>query len=383
MLVYEYVSLESRSVVYFYLGCGAVAMEMFRSLWRPRDSIAIPTYEQGENSDQVDLLVKSLYYLFRRLNLDAQYNPKGTLQVPVDGLSVQDMENLDKMYNRAAFEQLLLYDKHRVLVDWFKNRFRTFLVLSHTPQMETLPRFPNNKYVLVVLPADASNDEYVKTLSTCCIYSEHNLPLELRQSVVEALLARYPQRNLNTRAKIILGYMEQLAIEVQVARLYKASLRSSRENSPLSSPLHSRESSPVRDHGGRESPLKMRTIHDLRPPTLEARSSSPSAKTPQRSLSPKKSSTNLRMRSPSPTRDGSPRKCQSPSPERSPQRTSRLETRPPPKLRLQKSNATLNKHTPDLAVQDSTRKVLLDQSRHAVRVRLEREAALLKNTHKV
>lgn len=285
---------------------------LLRLLWpaasQTGPAMAIPTYRQGDGEDPIDLQVRSLLYMFRRCDI-AHLQPFRTdkLLGPADGsgaraarahkydkyakrsttsstgpdkstptadanakdahsrgISQLDQEKLDIMYNKSGFERALAADEHRILVDWAKNKFRAMCVLSAMPQeMDRLPSFGRNSkgFRFIVLPADASDDEYMSVLAESDIYCEHSVPAVVRRRLVLdgielARNSRAPGEAVpaaggralskNDRAFIIQHYLQQMAVEVQVARLYKASATSggvpaatSPSGSPSASPLAS------------------------------------------------------------------------------------------------------------------------------------------------
>lgn len=347
-------------------------MDVFKALWRPRGNISIPTYKQGEDEDGADLQVKSLFYMFRRLRIaHSTYQsgqPLADLSQKIPGISEEDLANLDKMYNLEGFEHALLHDSHRVLVDWVKNRFRSFLLLSHMPQMD-FPRFPDPNYRFIVLAPDASNDEYIKTLSESDIYREHPLTVQVRQSIAESAVRKHPNRDLNARAAIIQDFLWNLGIEIQVARLYKASLKASPALSPATSPVVSPSASPTNSRPS--SPVRLK-VGNAAPPAL----SPTRGRAPAAPLSPSQ-----RLRTPSPSK--------SPTRIRLPAQQSTSPTAPPsppPKLRVRQSLSNL-KLTPKLSKPDlkadskaldaASRHQVLNHARQAVLARLDKEKSII------
>lgn len=349
----------------------ALPMEAFKSLWRPRGQIAIPQYRQGSSEDNVDLQVKALYYMFRRLDIaHGSLHPKPSDLAELDP---EDREQLDKMYNLNGFKHVIATDPHRVLVDWVKNRFRAMLILSHHPQMIELPQFDSPLFHFCVLEADASADEYVRTLSRSEIFVEHPLPTEVRQNIAMALVSRFPQRTKDARAKIIMGYLHQVGIEIQVARIYKATL--SKVPMPATK-VHPRSQSPEsRETRGRQH-ISLRQGAGQPTPGPTPRLSSPPPNQQRIRLSPKGTSSPPRSppRSPHFGSSHSPSNSPSHSPSHSPTRPLRLRTSNT-NLRLNADkNPSLKPTAGTKAVMpDDGRKQLLQQARLAVRARVERE----------
>jgi len=354
------------------------AMEAFKSLWKPRGSIAIPTYTF---EDGVDLEVKALLYIYKRFNIP-RASDKLEL-VPVPDVSAEDLAQLDRMYNVSKFVKVVLEtDPHRVLVDWPKNRFRAMLVLAHMPQMEHLPQFAEPNFAFSVLEADASNDEYIRTLSSSAIYAEHNLPTEIRREIAASVLRKFKRRDLETRSLIVLEYLRLVATEIQVARIYRAMLGKvgqspgqspthSPGHSPQHSPVNSRSASPVRGQSPTRSPSPVRSGSPTRPgsptrfPKVAAAAAGPQ---PRLGNAPK-------LAPQAPGQQGSPHTSPHTSPPGSPGS---------PRLRLKASQPNLklasNPLSPGTGIApsvDAGRKHILQQARLAVRARLEKEQRAL------
>lgn len=373
-------------------------MQAFKSLWKPRGNIAIPQYDI---SDGVDLQVKAMLYIFKRFAI-AKSSDK-LERHSLEGISPEDTENLDKLYNIVRFEDVVFNDAHRVLVDWPKNRFRAMLILAHMPQMEHLPQLGESHYRFTILEADASSDEYIRTLSRSDIYIEHNLPLEIRQEIAASVVRKLNPDNLEGRQAAILEYLHLVATEIQVARIYKAMMNKispqhspshspnhsphhSPSHSPSHSPVHSRSSSPVRGGaGGNASPP--------RPPS-PMRSRFPKVAAPQ-STAPKLSASPPKLNVPyantphtphvstspvgSPTLSGSPNPPGSPGSPGSPGHRLRLKTS---QTNLKLANVpNLSSNASDSAMlhsMDAGKKHILQQARLAVKSRIEKEQKAIK-----
>lgn len=255
-------------------------------------AMAVPTYLEGEEEDPIDLQIKSLTFVFRRCEIakskhfldpgtDGKLKAAGqslahkmsrsnlkddrerdSFPETLKGISLSDQEKLDIMYNKAEFEKVLVRDEHRILIDWPKNRFRSLCILSGRPaDIDKLPTFGSHKteFSFSILPADSSDEQYVRALSESHIYQEHNVPIDTRRRLVKEALEAYPAfelsedgfdriRTKSDRAQIIKAYLTSLAVEVQVQRLYRGSLRIKQPvNSGTSSPIsaNSRSASPV------------------------------------------------------------------------------------------------------------------------------------------
>ncbi|ANB14037.1 Muscle M-line assembly protein unc-89 [Sugiyamaella lignohabitans] len=261
---------------------------LFKLLWpmshHAGPSIDIPTYQQGCGEDQIDLQIKSLLYMFRRCGIAKseqfrqgdelngvtirrhklsdkrsvadlrvlgetpdnalnKYSPDG-----LQGMSAMDKQKLDVMYSKSQFERVLSNDEHRVLIDWTKNKFRSLCILSGRPKEIEIPSFECPNYHFIILPADASEEEYIRKLSTSDLYIEHSFSLAQRQKIIKEILFSVRAKKGRTtaspdnasqgnntrfskdeRAFIIHKYLSVLATEIQVERLYRATLRAKQQ----------------------------------------------------------------------------------------------------------------------------------------------------------
>lgn len=377
-------------------------MEFFKSLW-PNTStniVTIPQHVEGEYEDDLDLKVRALAYLFKRLGIEDlppfinDENGMFNLTGPIDCAN----EKLDAIYNKSEFERLLKSDEHRILVDWFKNRFRSLCILSGEPFSEFEHDLGRN-FRFVVLASDSSEKVYIDTLANSDIYMEHSVDMKLKESILRDVLQRQLELrpsvrssfNKNDRANIILQYVRKLSEAVQIERIYRASLMSklktlrasklgdlkevveeptvdhtddNSENQgiclfPSSALRSSRSRSPVRRNSCESKPL----VKPLSPvklnPDLSWSSSSPLA-SPVKSIgSPNTTQTSMRSRSSSPIK--SLKKKQS--------------------MTLLKMDRSLNDSSFSLE-QDATSKIdtalLKSQAEQAVLVRVERELKLVR-----
>lgn len=232
------------------------------------------TYRQGEAEDDLDLQAASLEYMFHRCaiatseafnegpaaqnkdkkdpaasrsKMDSALEAIGLGEADADTLIEEEDEAeesgadktkpvlskaLDAQYDKPAFERALANDKHRILVDWKKNKFRAMCILSGTPPalqaqkpVSTQPKPPASKlqqpntrrrvgppaassvsqqialatggaiikqlapgYAFITLSPRASELVYIKTLSECGLYSEHYVAPEARRRLVKEAL---------------------------------------------------------------------------------------------------------------------------------------------------------------------------------------------------
>lgn len=210
-------------------------MEFLKSLW-PNSStnvITIPQHIEGELEDDLDLKVRALTYLFKRLdieNLPAFINDENGIY-DLNGNSEDNYnEKLDTIYNKPEFERVLVTDEHRILVDWFKNRFRSICILSNLPPSGSHDMGKHFRFQ--VLKPDSTDEEYLKTLISSEIYIEHSIDPIMKTDILieiiqnqKSLRPSYKKHfNKNDRANIILQYVRKLSEIVQVDRIYKATL---------------------------------------------------------------------------------------------------------------------------------------------------------------
>lgn len=133
-------------------------------------------------------------------------------------LSDAAKKKLDIMYNRPAFDKALSNDKHRVLIDWRKNKFRALCILSGIPpsiedklteyeitrsalteqnfkpingckpKVRRSPLEVAPGYSFLVLPATSSERIYVETLTNSGLYAEHYLSEDTRRKLAKEAL---------------------------------------------------------------------------------------------------------------------------------------------------------------------------------------------------
>lgn len=216
----------------------------------------IPCYGEGAEEDCVDLQIRSLMYMFKRCDIvnskpfsnapnhnlledktKTNINNKGK-ETAAAGGARSETEKLDLLYNKAKFD-LLFQDEHKIMIDWAKNKFRSLCILSsHPVELKTLPKFEEPNFSFVVLGNDASEQQYIDILSNSDIYIEHlaSVDVEARKKIVKnalALVKGGASRSLSKdeRAFIVRYYLNKVATEVQVERLYRGMiLKSSPSN---------------------------------------------------------------------------------------------------------------------------------------------------------
>lgn len=251
---------------------------LFSFLWpsSTTPAITIPTYYQGENEDHIDLQIKSLTFMYKRCNSQLhrpfrrnsseditkelkeglrtrRLNKKRSHQIlptalsseqpalrptrseeDFTGMTPSEVEKLDIMYNRSEFERQLFNDQHRITIDWAKNKFRSVCILtsvpSHTASLPVIDELNSCKFIL--LKADFSDEDYIRILTDSDLYKEHNIPRNTRIRFARDCIDRTRETKLassiftkDERALIIRTFLQKLAVEVQVQRLYRGSLR--------------------------------------------------------------------------------------------------------------------------------------------------------------
>lgn len=252
-------------------------MGLFKLLWSGQTNnhygsdILIPSYGEGSKEDCVDLQIRSLMYMFRRCDivnskpfssgqqqgrlLEHSNTNKTTLDQLDLGSAKSETEKLDLLYNKEKFDSLFQNDSHRILIDWSKNKFRSLCILSSHPiELKTLPKFDVPNFSFAILHNDASETEYIETLVNSDIYTEHlaSVDLEARKKIVKNALALVKggatrTLTMDERAFIIKYYLNKVAVEVQVERLYRGmALKAEKEKGSVT-PVTPTSRSPERE----------------------------------------------------------------------------------------------------------------------------------------
>ncbi|CUM48338.1 unnamed protein product [Debaryomyces tyrocola] len=225
----------------------------------------IPNFEQGEGHDSVDLQVKSLLYVFKRLRLNklssflgkdgTVYSFKyvdGDKQINSDSEVHNYFQKLDAMYNVEKFKQVMINDEYRVMVDFTKNKFRSFCILSEYPSKSTLSsqgidngEFPDFKdykdrdvkhFRFSIMPLQNTSIAFIaNTLSTSDIYVEHHHKIDFScryqyamDSISKVLNMERNMSDIDSsisitdaeKASIIQYYLKRVAFFVQLNRIY-------------------------------------------------------------------------------------------------------------------------------------------------------------------
>ncbi|KAG7803152.1 hypothetical protein KL944_002044 [Ogataea haglerorum] len=220
---------------------------MWKYLWsRNEPTVNVPRYQGGDKEDSIDLQIKSLMYMFERLKV---YNFAPFLKIldsgelSFDWLSKPDAplhpdviinDKLDSVYDIQSFKKILLDDPYRILIDYCKNKFRSYLILSDSPkEFLELPKFKAPDFRFTILKANSSDKDYIDVLvNKSDIYKEHNISQQVKTDIAREIItaqracSNHKIFNKNDRTKIIRFYVQKLAYHVQVERIYKATLKS-------------------------------------------------------------------------------------------------------------------------------------------------------------
>lgn len=222
------------------------------------DSTCIPTFDPS--IDSINLQVKSLLYLFKRLRINklAPLVKNGKFAY-TDSLVINNdptFAKLDKTYNVTKFEEILLDDEYRVLVDFIKNKFRSMCFIDGVPENLSLPGSPTRdqstsavldndddfppfldykerksklfKFKLFSITQQHTTESIASILSGSNIYIEHKVPFLKRYNIALTAITKVIGKSSTTKftisqdekLKIIRNYLTLLAIHVQVMRIY-------------------------------------------------------------------------------------------------------------------------------------------------------------------
>ncbi|KAK6454515.1 uncharacterized protein RJT20DRAFT_130655 [Scheffersomyces xylosifermentans] len=310
----------------------------------------IPSYKQGEDHDSIDLQIKSLLYAFKRVQITklAHFLNSSTNSFKyVDGIHNDDesqasyYQKLDSVYNIDGFKKEITNDEYRVMVDFSKNKFRSFCILSDYPSASLsrpsspvkggtvnedisgdFPVFRDHKdrrvktYRFILLPLEGVSLEFIaNTLSTSDIYCEHFSTIDFptrhqyaMDSIKKVLSTdKFDLKNKSKeitltedeKAAIIRQYLVTLAFNVQLSRIYEEYIKHHPlVKTPVSSPTRLKKTKSI---SNLSTPVKslaplVNLSLNISPSKTFLSSSSP------KKLSPRKSVADLRsMRPESPT----------------------------------------------------------------------------------
>ncbi|KAI5958228.1 hypothetical protein KGF57_002583 [Candida theae] len=216
------------------------------------DSTSIPTFDP--TFDSINLQVKSLLYLFKRLRINklsplVKNGQLTYLDSNSSGANVDDADptftKLDRTYNVSKFEELLLDDEYRVLVDYIKNKFRSLCFLNEVPfdnsdnyssPSDGFPPFLDYKkrkskyfkFTLFPIEQPHTTESIARILSGSTVYSEHKVPSLKRYNIALTAITKAIGKpsivkftiSQDEKTRIIRNYLTLLATHVQVMRLY-------------------------------------------------------------------------------------------------------------------------------------------------------------------
>lgn len=226
-------------------------------------SVNIPYYIQGEMEDSIDLQIKSLVYVYHRFQIsnlkpflkfnditdeyDFDYlinnndnnNNKSKINKNTKHILMND--KLDRIYNVDNFKNQLINDPYRILIDYTKNKFRSLLILTQYPNdFNEIPSLNTPNFNFLVLKPNDSIEKYIDIIiNKSGIYSEHKINNKIKVQILMRIINRQKKllelnnedvSNINftkdDRANIIKLYVQKLAFYIQVQRIYKAALKS-------------------------------------------------------------------------------------------------------------------------------------------------------------
>lgn len=286
--------------------------------------------------------IQSLLYLFRRLRINrlSAFSQGDTLKYPderQDHCSSQEpeMKKWDSLYGKSEMEHMLLAEKERVLIDWPKNKFRSFCVFTKEPASRLLdkkrditstdseyifPAFKDYKdrktssfeFSIIPIQQQLHFTDLAIDLARLNFYIEHHSHISFtsRIQIAKEAICKCISSDLTnesvvilseeTHTKIISEFLSSLAFVVQLLRIYDLFTRLQPDQlraSPikLSSSQKSTTSQKSTDSSSRPgSPVKVKqTNFGNQLPHLDLPHSSPAA-SPKKTLSPRKSFASLR-----------------------------------------------------------------------------------------
>lgn len=245
----------------------------------PTQGAKIPTFELTPQPDSTDLRIRSLLYLFKRLRINklaAFPSSDGSLKY-TDSFTQEDpslSSKLDSLYNLEKFTLILVSDPQRVLIDFPKNKFRAFCILSELPSANFsrplspvkgilsersdfengFPIFVDTKgrrvqnYAFSLLPSghQVSIRELSTTLANSLIYTEHHsyVPFAARFSAAKSSIQKVSTMELTDdsvcrlsesfKHAIVFEYLKELAFLVQLLRIYDEYVKKSASSTPPS-----------------------------------------------------------------------------------------------------------------------------------------------------
>lgn len=223
----------------------------------------IPKYDQGQNHDSIDLQIKSLLYVFKRLRINrlagflSRHDNVFKYTNDYTEENQAYFQKLDQLYNVDQFISVICNDEYRIMVDFIKNKFRSWCIVSSVPSnlsqkadgsgLSPFPPFvdykdrPVSKFKFILLTLDTTVDTIANTLTQSDIYYEHFSSFDFSERHRFALDAirkvivddrfdpvdEYKQITIteDEKAAIIRLYLEEMAFNVQLNRIYSESVK--------------------------------------------------------------------------------------------------------------------------------------------------------------
>ncbi|OWB68874.1 hypothetical protein B5S33_g4941 [[Candida] boidinii] len=159
----------------------------------------------------------------------------GNDEYMADGTNIIINDKLDIIYNKSQFEEIMIHDPYRILIDYTKNKYRSMLILSDLPkEAKNLPKFNDPTFEFLVLRPESTDEEYINILlNKSNIYCEHKINYQRKFEILNNILnnqrrflaSPLDKFNKNDRSKIIKLFVQKLAFHVQVERIFKATLK--------------------------------------------------------------------------------------------------------------------------------------------------------------
>lgn len=235
----------------------------------------IPKYinNGSQDDDSIDLQIRSLTYIFKRLKiykLSSFLNKEDSRFKYIDGSTIdynsKEYQKQDQSYNFQGFISAITNDEYRVMVDFAKNKFRSWCILPELGERTKNGQFlalldsngrevPNFKFIL--LPINGISLDFIATtLSASPLYAEHfqYITFKFRYqlalcSIKEVITdSRVQDKHkpiritLKEHKQIIRAYFTKIAFNVQLYRIYEEYIK----HLPPAPSLTKTPNSPVR-----------------------------------------------------------------------------------------------------------------------------------------
>ncbi|CAH2354293.1 hypothetical protein CLIB1423_15S02894 [[Candida] railenensis] len=310
----------------------------------------VPNYDEN---DSIDLQIKSLLYVFKRLQVNKfssfyrqdpvskEYSFKYIASYS-GGDSSAYYDKLDSTYNLEGFKGILLHDEYRVMIDYGKNKYRSLCIVSELPSPnlsrpgspvkgeptstthnnhsaggEVFPPIvdykdrPVKNFGFVHLPCEnISIDMICNVLAHSPIYVEYvqigfTSRYQYAKESVEDVVGTDNNNNISKmtlskrqHALIIRKYLTTLAFNVQLSRIYEEYVRQSASSPLLPSPsFSSPHTSPRKVASSTSLSRTSSSLTKIENPAIPSPSSptSPTSPTTMRTLKSKPSISKLKL----------------------------------------------------------------------------------------